>query len=90
MTRNSGNYMKGSNRSQMGSNATTDVNQGGGNKKAGFPYQIGREYRTSIALGCTAPLTGNCCSLKQMNTLPNGYRVIQSRSIGTDQRIRMR
>jgi hypothetical protein len=29
-------------RNNMGSNAVTDVNQGGGNKKAGFPYLIGR------------------------------------------------
>jgi len=37
-----------SNRARMGSTAITDQNQGGGNKKAGFPYQVGREHFTSI------------------------------------------
>ena len=30
--------------------STTNQPQGGGNKKAGFPYQIGRSAWTSIAL----------------------------------------
>lgn len=29
--------------------STVNINQGGGSKKAGFPFQIGRNYRTSIA-----------------------------------------
>jgi len=36
-----------SNRYRTGSNAITDQAQGGGNKKAGFPYQVGREHFTS-------------------------------------------
>lgn len=39
-----------SNRAAMGSTAITDQNQGGGNKKAGFPYQVGRESWSSIAI----------------------------------------
>ena len=37
----------GSNHAQMGSNTITVQNQGGGSKKAGLPYQIGREYMTN-------------------------------------------
>jgi len=33
-----------SSRYQMGSNYLTDVNQGGGNKKPGLPYLVGRGY----------------------------------------------
>lgn len=40
----------GSNRAQMGSNVFTTINQGGGDKKAGFPYMIGREYTCSHAM----------------------------------------
>jgi hypothetical protein len=43
-----------SNRSTMGSNAITDQNQGGGEKKAGFPYQVGREHFTSIFITPTS------------------------------------
>jgi hypothetical protein len=41
----------------------TSQPQGGGSKKAGFPYQVGRESYTSVFLGSTAPVSGNCCSL---------------------------
>jgi hypothetical protein len=37
-----------SSRHQMGSNYLTDINQGGGNKKAGFPYIVGRDTWVSI------------------------------------------
>lgn len=37
-----------SNRARMGSTATTDQNQGGGSKKAGFPYMVGRSSWSSI------------------------------------------
>ena len=39
-----------SNGYRTGSNAITDQAQGGGNKKAGFPYQVGRESWSSIAI----------------------------------------
>jgi hypothetical protein len=52
----------------MGSNVNTDINQGGGSKKAGFPYQVGRSYRTSIAFQMTDPVNGHCCKLAGFNT----------------------
>ena len=43
----------------------------GGSKKSGLPYQVGRSWRTSIALGGNNP--GNfgfgCCSLKNIQTM---------------------
>lgn len=44
-----GNMFSSSSKSQMGSNAVTVQNQGGGDKKAGFPYIIGRTQWTNIA-----------------------------------------
>ncbi len=41
-------------------------NQGGGNKKAGLPYQIGRESFTSVFLHSTDPVHGNCCTRSQI------------------------
>jgi len=35
-------FSRTASRNAMGSNAVTDGPQGGGEKKAGFPYQIGR------------------------------------------------
>jgi len=56
------------NKYQMGSNAYTDVNQGGGAKKAGFPYIIGRGWRTNIAFG-NNPVNGICNKLSVYQTL---------------------
>lgn len=56
----------GSNRSQMGSNVFTTQTQGGGSKKAGFPYQVGRSSWTSIAFNAVDPVSGNCCKLSKM------------------------
>ncbi len=47
---------------------TINQNQGGGNKKAGFPYQIGRESWSSIFIRGTAPVSGRCCNLNKINT----------------------
>lgn len=38
-------------------------NQGGGSKKAGFPYQIGRSSWTSIFFQSVDPVNGHCCKL---------------------------
>lgn len=46
--------------------STVNINQGGGSKKAGFPYQIGRNYRTSIAFESTDPVNGHCCKLSDL------------------------
>ncbi len=37
-------------------------NQGGGDKKAGFAYQVGREHWTSMFIRATAPVSGKCCT----------------------------
>lgn len=58
-----GNAFRSSSRAQMGSSATTNINVGGGDKKAGFPYQVGRTTWTSIHFGITNPLNGHCCGL---------------------------
>ena len=65
-------------------NATSIVNQnqGGGEKKAGFPYQIGRTTATSIAFHMTDPIYGRCCKLSKFNT--GVYPFVRiSRPIGT-------
>jgi len=51
-------------------NATSIVNQnqGGGEKKAGFPYQVGRSTATSVAFHMTNPVYGRCCKLSAFNT----------------------
>ena len=59
-----------------------NANQGGGNKKAGLPHQIGREWWTSIFLGATDPVHGKCCSQNQQMTMrftPSNY---QARPVG--------
>ena len=64
---------------------TTNANQGGGAKKAGLVYQIGRSSWSSIFLGSTDPIGGKCCSLKQQMTMkytPSNY---QARNTGPNQ-----
>jgi hypothetical protein len=63
-----GNPFKNANKSRLGSNVNTGINQGGGNKKAGFPYAVGRPAWTSITLSTTDPLHGQCCKLSSYNT----------------------
>jgi len=58
-------------------------NQGGGNKKAGFAYQIGRSWRTSIAFNNTNVLTGHCCTLKSYQTMNWTSNAHISKPIGT-------
>ena len=58
-------------------------NQGGGDKKAGFPYQIGRIWGVSIALHTTAPISGQCCNLTKVNTLQFTRQPNISRPIGS-------
>ena len=62
----------------------TNKNQGGGDKKAGFPYQIGRDYRTSIAFGTTNAVVNNhCCALKTFQTMTFTSYARPSRPIGS-------
>jgi hypothetical protein len=58
--------------------STVNQNQGGGNKKAGFAFQVGRSSWTSVAFashGVNTPLKN-----LQMTMNPN---VKQSRPVGT-------
>ena len=63
-------------------------NQGGGSKKAGFPYIVGRTSWSNIYLqsNCTAHTPTLDCLRK--NSLI--YTVNQSRPVGSDPRIPMR
>lgn len=58
------------NASKKARNATSiaNQNQGGGSKKAGFPYQVGRSSATTVAFSMTDPVNGKCCKLSNMNT----------------------
>ena len=55
------------NHARMGSNYLTDANQGGGDKKAGFPYQVGRIYGVSNKIGPDPKSAAGCCKLSQWN-----------------------
>ena len=57
-------------------NVIVNSNQGGGNKKAGLPHQIGRETWSSIFLHATDPVHGHCCTQKDqmfMRFTPSNY-----------------
>jgi len=47
---------------------TINQNQGGGEKKAGFPYQVGRSSASTVAFNMTKPRQGHCCKLSAFNT----------------------
>lgn len=66
-------------------NATSisNQNQGGGSKKAGLPYQIGRESYTSVIMGSTDIVNGHCCTLKSYMTMTFSTPS-QSRPIGSN------
>lgn len=78
-----------SNKSQMLSNVLTDINQGGGNKKAGFPHQIGRESWTNIFLHAVDPVNGRCCNRAKIGTTMV-FTKNTIRPTGFDSRIHMR
>jgi hypothetical protein len=68
---------RGSNKAQMGSNTMTVQNQGGGKKKAGFPYQVGRTQHTAIAFS-EQPGLGNLNFMRR-----NAFTANISRPIGS-------
>jgi hypothetical protein len=68
---------KGSNRARMGSSVLTNRPQGGGNKKAGFPYMVGRGYMTPNYLQYK---NSRSLPVLQMNMFPNAR---PSRPIGS-------
>ena len=61
--------------------------QGGGNKKAGFGPQVGRESYTSVVMGITTAVqTGKCCMLSTLQkTSSINANVKQSRNTGSSQ-----
>jgi hypothetical protein len=69
---------------------TVNQNQGGGSKKAGFPYQVGRGWQTSIAFNNTNVVMGKCCTLKSYQTLLFTRPVSQARGVGVDVRLPLR
>ena len=71
-------------------NLLLNQNQGGGDKKAGFPFMIGRDWRTSIAYGNTNVVNGKCCSLASYQTLLFTFPVSQQRGVGVDVRLPIR
>jgi len=73
-----GNMFSSSSKSQMGSNAVTVQNQGGGDKKAGFPYIVGRTQWTQIAFN----ESGNLGNLRFLMKTVNPNTSI-SRPIGS-------
>ena len=62
------NTKRGAYRSSM-----VNQSQGGGNKKAGFPYQVGRDSWSSIAINTCNPrnVQFRCCKLSKMMTTAN-------------------
>ncbi len=78
-----------SNKARMMSNVVTDQNQGGGEKKAGFPYQIGRNHWVSIYLHTVDPINGRCCNRGKIATTMV-FTKNTVRPTGNDPRIRMR
>jgi hypothetical protein len=66
---------------------TINQNQGGGSKKAGFPYMVGRGWRSSIAFNNTNVVGKSCCKLENYQRLLYTFPVSQSRGIGVDVRL---
>ena len=75
-----------SNRYRSGSNLQTNIAQGGGDKKAGFPYQVGRTQWTNIALGTDKSFAWasrrRCCTLANMAEI-TGRPASISRPVGS-------
>ena len=59
---------------------TINRNSGGGNKKAGFPYQVGRTMWSTIYLGSDS--VSHCCGLPALKITKNPYVRI-SRPMGS-------
>jgi len=71
---------------KVGSYRSSMINQpqGGGNKKAGFPYQVGRDSWASIAINTCNPrnVEFKCCNFARTMTTANP-NVCISRPIGS-------
>ena len=78
-----------SNKTRMMSNVSTVKNQGGGDKKAGFPYIIGRSSWSSLFIHAVEPIHGKCC--KRSDVFAMKYTVINTpRPTGWSTQIQMR
>jgi len=67
------------------SNTVTNRPQGGGERKAGFPYMIGRDTNSSIAMGTTNAVVNNkCCNLKSYQTMAWTSYTKPSRPVGVN------
>jgi hypothetical protein len=73
-----GNMFSSSSKSQMGSNAVTSQNQGGGGKKAGFPYIVGRTQWTNIAFDQQSGINNLTFLMKTVNPKTSISRPIGS------------
>jgi len=78
--------MNGSKRARHASSVVNQA-QGGGNKKAGFGPQVGRESYTSVVMGLTTAVqNGKCCMLSALQkTSSINANVKQSRNTGSSQ-----
>lgn len=69
-------------------NTIISQNQGGGSKKAGLPYQVGRNSWSNIYLGNSNRMVSfgikKCCTVRDMTVLPFTGKVNSSRPIGRD------
>jgi hypothetical protein len=78
-----------SNKTRMLSNVHTTQTQGGGEKKAGFPYQIGRNHWTNVFFQSSSIVNGRCCNQRKIGTTMVFTRNT-IRPMGSDPRIPMR
>lgn len=63
----------------------TNQNTKGGSKKAGFPYQIGRTWRSSLALNTVRPgddMQNRCCSINTINMINPSKKTTIPHNIG--------
>lgn len=79
-------YLNGSKNARY-TQSIVNQNQGGGEKKAGFPGLVGRDSWTSVFYGTNAT---NCCKLVNLQTNHFLMKVSVSRGIGMDPRFKMR
>jgi len=63
-------------------NQTINQDQGGGNKKAGLPQQVGKDSWTSIFIHATDPVHGKCCSQPQQMYMKFAQSNYQARPVG--------
>ena len=75
--------LNASKRSREAVRSSININQGGGSKKAGFPYQIGRESWSSMFMTLCKPGVENApvCTLESLQ-VPKDLKMIYVRPTG--------